>query len=272
MSSYEKDILEFGRFLEVERLTIDNFKYMDARNYLNFLYQKGLKKPTVSRKISALRSFYNFLLDGKTVDNNPFVNLPSPKQEKPLPGFLYENEINTLFDSLDKDSKMYERDLAILELFYATGIRASELLTLKMSNIDFTGQLIKVAGKGGKERVLPFGEPAKEALDAYIDANREAIENAGSLWINHRRGPLTGRGLRYVINMMVKRSASSLHVHPHKIRHSFATHLLNNGADLRAVQELLGHESLSTTQQYTHISKEQLRKTYLTHHPANNKR
>lgn len=253
-------------------MTIADFKYMDARNYLNFLYQRGLKKSTVSRKISALRSFYNFLLDDKIVDNNPFVSLPAPKQEKPLPGFLYENEMTTLFDSLDKDSKMYKRDLAILELFYATGIRASELLTLKPSNIDFNHQLIKVMGKGGKERILPFGEPAKEALNDYIDSNAEAIEKAESLWINHRKGPLTGRGLRYVIDMMVKRSASSRHVHPHKIRHSFATHLLNNGADLRAVQELLGHESLSTTQRYTHISKEQLRKTYLKHHPANNKR
>lgn len=272
VSNYKRDINEFLRFLSQEGLDIETFKYMDARNYLNMLYQKQLKKSTVSRKISALRSFYNYLIDKGIRNSNPFTNLPNPKQDKPLPGFLYENEIRGLFDSLDRDSKMYERDRAILELLYATGMRASELLGLTLSHIDFDHGLLKVRGKGNKERVLPFGIHASEALKAYIEKHDQAIEANGTLWINQRNGPLTDRGLRYVIDMMVKRSASDLHLHPHKIRHSFATHMLNNGADLRAVQELLGHESLSTTQKYTHVSKEQLRKTYLAHHPANQKR
>ncbi|WP_031548588.1 tyrosine recombinase XerC [Salinicoccus luteus] len=272
VSNYKRDIDEFLRFLDQEGLDIETFKYMDARNYLNMLYQKELKKSTVSRKISALRSFYNYLIDKGVRASNPFTSLPNPKKEKPLPGFLYENEIRKLFDSLDQDSKMYERDRAILELLYATGMRASELLGLTLAHIDFDHGLLKVRGKGNKERVLPFGSHASQAMKDYIDKHHQAIEANGTLWINQRNGPLTDRGLRYVIDMMVKRSASDLHLHPHKIRHSFATHMLNNGADLRAVQELLGHESLSTTQKYTHVSKEQLRKTYLEHHPANQKR
>ncbi len=186
-----------------------------------------------------------------------------------MPGFLYENEINALFEGLDQNSSMYDRDSALLELLYATGIRASELLSLKVTNIDFNHSIIKVTGKGGKERVIPFGDKASAALQNYIEAYQDAINSCGALWLNHRKAPLTSRGLRYVLDMMVKKSASDFHIHPHKIRHSFATHMLNNGADLRAVQELLGHESLSTTQRYTHVSKEQLRKTYLQHHPAN---
>jgi len=269
VTNYKRDILEFEKFLEAESLAPEQFRYMDARNYLNRLYEKNLKKTTVSRKISSLRSFYNYLLDRNIVAANPFSSLPNPKQEKPLPGFLYENEISALFEGLDRTSGMYMRDLALLELLYATGIRASELLGLDLSDIDFDHSFIKVQGKGGKERVVPFGSRASRALRDYIEAHRRAIDEGGAFWVNHRGGPLTSRGLRYVLNMMVKRSASDFHIHPHKIRHSFATHLLNNGADLRAVQDLLGHESLSTTQRYTHVSKEQLRKTYLEHHPAN---
>ncbi len=272
VDAYRIDIVEFFKFLDQEGLEYASFKYMDARNYLNMLYKKGLSKSTVSRKISSLRSFYNYLMDRGELSGNPFTNLPNPKKEKHLPGFMYENELEKLFDSLDKDAKMYERDLAILELLYATGMRASELLGLKISDIDFNHGLLKVRGKGNKERVLPFGEHAGEALKNYVDKHKAVIEANGRLWVNYRDGPLTDRGLRYAIDMMVKKSASDFHLHPHKIRHSFATHMLNNGADLRAVQELLGHESLSTTQQYTHVSKEQLRRTYLKHHPANQKR
>ncbi|MCG1008716.1 tyrosine recombinase XerC [Salinicoccus sp. ID82-1] len=272
VDNYRRDISEFLLFLGEEGLSIETFKYMDARNYLNMLYRKQLKKSTVSRKISALRSFYNHLIDKGAISSNPFTSLPNPKKEKPLPGFLYENEVRGLFDSLDRNAKMHERDLAILELFYATGMRASELLGLTLSRIDFDHGLLKVVGKGNKERILPFGTHASDALKCYIDKHQDRIEADGPLWINHRGGPLTDRGLRYVIDMLVKKSASDLHLHPHKIRHTFATHMLNNGADLRAVQELLGHESLSTTQKYTHVSKEQLRKTYLEHHPANQKR
>jgi integrase/recombinase XerC len=272
ISSYRLDILEFIAYLNAESLDIFNFKYIDARGYLTYLYDKAQKKTTVARKISALRSFYNYLIDIEKVQTNPFINLPFPKKDKPLPSFLYENEIQLLFDSLDKQSKMYSRDLAVLELFYATGIRSSELLSLEMSRIDLNYQLLKVKGKGNKERIVPFNDSAKAALEQYIDEFSSEISKSGALWVNHRGGPLTSRGLRYIVDMMVQKSSAAFHLHPHKIRHSFATHMLNNGADLRAVQDLLGHDSLSTTQRYTHVSKEQLRKTYLNAHPGNKKR
>lgn len=270
--SYRLDIIEFIEYTTKESVDVLNFKYVDARGYLTYLYDKNHKKATVSRKISALRSFYNFLIDANVVESNPFVNLPFPKKEKALPSFLYENEIEMLFDTLDKNSKMYTRDLAILELFYATGIRSSELLSLDRSRIDLNYQLLKVLGKGNKERIVPFNNSAKTALENYIDEFSFEINQSGTLWVNYRGEPLTSRGLRYIVDMMVKKSSAAFHLHPHKIRHSFATHMLNNGADLRAVQDLLGHDSLSTTQRYTHVSKEQLRKTYMEAHPGNKKR
>lgn len=245
---------------------------MDARNYLSVLYDKGLKRSTVSRKISTLRSYYHFLIEIDALENHPFLSLPFPKKEKALPTFLYENEINALFESLDQSSRMYLRDKAILELLYATGIRASELITLRTDRIDFNYMIIKVYGKGSKERIVPFNESAKSSLSEYIEHFKTHIDHNDALWLNYRLEPLTVRGLRHVLDMMVKRSSENFDLHPHKLRHSFATHLLNNGADIRAVQELLGHESLQTTQKYTHISKEQLRKTYLNTHPGNQKR
>ncbi|WP_092983701.1 site-specific tyrosine recombinase/integron integrase [Lacicoccus qingdaonensis] len=272
IKSYAKDLDEFHDFLKSEGLNISTFKYMDARNYLAMLYDKGLKRATVSRKISSLRSYYHFLIEHGEVENHPFINLPFPKKEKALPTFLYENEIDALFESLDQSSKMYLRDKAILELLYATGIRASELISLKTDRIDFDYMIIKVYGKGNKDRIVPFNEMTKSSLKEYIGHFKKHIDESGSLWLNYRYEPLTVRGLRHVLDMMVKRSAQNFDLHPHKLRHSFATHLLNNGADIRAVQELLGHESLQTTQKYTHISKEQLRKTYLNTHPGSQKR
>ena len=272
IKSYAKDLDEFHEFLKSEGLNISTFKYMDARNYLAMLYDKGLKRSTVSRKISSLRSYYHFLIEHGEVENHPFLNLPFPKKEKALPTFLYENEIDALFESLDQSSKMYLRDKAILELLYATGIRASELISLKIERIDFDYMIIKVCGKGNKDRIVPFNETTKSSLKEYIGHFKKFIDESGSLWLNYRYEPLTVRGLRHVLDTMVKRSAQNFDIHPHKLRHSFATHLLNNGADIRAVQELLGHESLQTTQKYTHISKEQLRKTYLNTHPGSQKR
>ncbi|WP_097038317.1 site-specific tyrosine recombinase/integron integrase [Salinicoccus kekensis] len=270
--SYGTDIDEFHAFLEREGLSVGTFKYPDARNYLSSLYDKGLKRATVSRKISTLRSYYHFLIEAGVVENHPFLSLPFPKKEKALPTFLYENEINALFESLDQGSRMYLRDKAVLELLYATGIRASELITLRRDRIDFNYMILKVHGKGNKERIVPFNESAKASLLEYIEHFKKHIDHNDALWLNYRLEPLTVRGLRHALDMMVKRSAENFDLHPHKLRHSFATHLLNNGADIRAVQELLGHESLQTTQKYTHISKEQLRKTYLRTHPGNQKR
>ncbi|WP_281170744.1 site-specific tyrosine recombinase/integron integrase [Jeotgalicoccus marinus] len=272
IKSYDHDIHEFITFLWTENLSVKEFKYGDARSYLSSLYDRGLKKATVSRKISSLRSYYNYLLDRDAVEINPFSNLPFPKKESQLPDFMYDNEINALFDSMDTGHKMYLRDRAIIELLYATGIRASELINIKLSDIDFTAQALKVLGKGRKWRVVPFNNSTRESLKDYLDEFSTPIKGIDTIWINQRQGQLTVRGLRHIIDMVVKRSALHLDVHPHTFRHTFATHLLNNGADLRAVQDLLGHESLSTTQRYTHVTTEQIKATYLNAHPGNKKR
>ncbi len=269
INSYMRDLETFNQFLESERLTFKSFEYRDARNFLHQLYQRNLKKSTIARNISTLRTFYQFLISRDYVTTNPFDNLPLPKQEKYLPTFFYENEIEQLFASINQDSKMYVRDLAILELLYGTGMRAGELLAMKKTSIDFDTQVIRVLGKGQKERVIPFNDRAKVALADYLELYDKKIPPDHSIWLNYRGDALTDRGLRYVLNTLVNKSALNFHMHPHKLRHTFATHMLNNGADLRAVQELLGHESLSTTQKYTHVSRENLRKTYLEFHPGN---
>lgn len=269
VNSYMKDLETFEQFLQTESLTFESFEYRDARNFLHQLYQRGLKKATIARKISTLRTFYHFLISRDYVITNPFDNLPLPKQEKYLPTFFYENEIEQLFASIDPDSKMYVRDLAMLELLYGTGMRASELLAMKKSSIDLNTQVIRVMGKGQKERIIPFNDRAQAALAEYLEIYDEKIPKGSSIWLNYRGHALTDRGLRYILNQLVNKSALNFHMHPHKLRHTFATHMLNNGADLRAVQELLGHESLSTTQKYTHVSRESLRKTYMEFHPGN---
>lgn len=269
INSYMRDLETFNQFLESESLTFKSFEYRDARNFLHQLYQRNLKKSTIARNISTLRTFYQFLISRDHVTTNPFDNLPLPKQEKYLPTFFYENEIEQLFASINQDSKMYVRDLAILELLYGTGMRASELLAMRKQSIDFDTQVIRVLGKGQKERVIPFNDRAKVALADYLELYDKKIPPDSSIWLNYRGDALTDRGLRYVLNQLVNKSALNFHMHPHKLRHTFATHMLNNGADLRAVQELLGHESLSTTQKYTHVSRENLRRTYLEFHPGN---
>lgn len=269
VNSYMRDLESFQSFLERETLTFETFQYRDARNFLHTLYKNGLKKSTIARKISAIRAFYVFLIQRDYVTHNPFDHLPLPKQDKYLPTFFYENEIEQLFSSIDENNKMYTRDLAILELLYGTGMRASELLGISKHSIDFTGQVIRVLGKGNKERIIPFNDRAHFALEEYLETFHSKIPAHGSIWLNYKGDVLTDRGLRYILNQLVKKSALNFHLHPHKLRHTFATHLLNNGADLRAVQELLGHESLSTTQKYTHVSRENLRKTYLEFHPGN---
>lgn len=272
IESYHLDLREFESFLTAEHLTVTTFESRDARNYLTFIYDKNYKKTTISRKISAIRSFYNYLNERYIVENNPMSQVSFPKRDSMLPDFLYENQIDALFQSLDKNKKMYTRDRALLELLYGTGIRSAELLNIEVSDIDFDHRLLKVLGKGSKERIVPFNESVKEALLEYIETFSKDMEETGAFWLNYNLTKLTDRGLRYIINKVMKESAVKASLHPHTLRHTFATHMLNNGADIRAVQELLGHESLSTTQRYTHVSKEQLRQAYLSAHPQNNKR
>ncbi|MBI5972324.1 tyrosine recombinase XerC [Staphylococcus caledonicus] len=268
LKSYHDDLIQFNHFLDQELLNLKIFEYKDARNYLSFLYSQNLKRTTVSRKISTLRTFYEFWMTQDESVVNPFVQLVHPKKEQYLPQFFYEEEMEELFNTVAKDSKKGLRDRVILELLYATGIRVSELVNIKLSDIDMSLPGVKVLGKGNKERFVPFGEFCRQSIEQYLNEFKPVQHARHSFLIVNMKGEaITERGVRHVLNDIVKRTAGVTEIHPHKLRHTFATHLLNQGADLRTVQSLLGHVNLSTTGKYTHVSNQQLRKVYLNAHP-----
>ncbi|MEX2947779.1 tyrosine recombinase XerC [Staphylococcus warneri] len=268
LKSYRDDIVQFNDFLYQESLDLNDFEYKDARNYLSFLYSKNLKRTTVSRKISTLRTFYEYWMTQDESVVNPFVQLVHPKKEQYLPQFFYEEEMEALFKTVDTDSKKGMRDKVILELLYATGIRVSELVHIKTQDLDMKLPGVKVLGKGNKERFIPFGEFCKQSIEQYLKEFKPLKHvDHDYLIVNMQGQPITERGVRYVLNDVVKRTSGVTNIHPHKLRHTFATHLLNQGADLRTVQSLLGHVNLSTTGKYTHVSNQQLRKVYLNAHP-----
>lgn len=273
VKSYIKDLEEFMLFMETEGLqNMEDIDQHSTRLFLTELYEKKLSRRTVSRKISSLRGFFRFLEREEITSANPFVSIMQPKKSQPVPGFLYEEELDALFKVNDLTDPLGQRDQAILEILYGAGIRVSEASGLTLSRIDFTVGSMLVNGKGGKERYVPFGHYAHIALERYISEGRaklsgKAGDTTDRLLLNARGTALTERGIRMILKKMVDKTALSIHVHPHKLRHTFATHLLNEGADLRAVQELLGHSSLSSTQIYTHVTKDQLRKVYMNSHP-----
>lgn len=268
LKSYYDDMHQFNDFLQQEHLDLKSFEYKDARNFLSFLYSKSLKRTTVSRKISTLRSFYEYWMIQDENVVNPFVQLVHPKKEQYLPHFFYEEEMEALFKTVTTDPKKGLRDRVILELLYATGIRVSELVHIKEQDLDMKSPGVKVLGKGNKERFIPFGEFCKQSIEAYLSQFKPKLQsNHNFLLVNMKGAPITERGVRFVLNDVVKRTSGVTDIHPHKIRHTFATHMLNEGADLRTVQSLLGHVNLSTTGRYTHVSNEQLRKVYLNAHP-----
>lgn len=270
---YQQDIADLFLFMSEQAIDgLDQVEYHDARLYLTNLFNQKLARTSVARKISSLRSFYNFLLREKFVHNNPFAQVSIPKAKKRLPDFFYEEEMASLFVACEEETSLGQRDKVILEVLYATGIRVSECCNIRLPDIDMFLSTLLVHGKGKKDRYVPFGSFAHDALEKYINNGRHELmthhnKEHDYLLVNARGGPLTTRGLRTVLNRIIEKSSLNGNIHPHMIRHSFATHLLNQGADLRTVQELLGHSSLSSTQVYTHVSNEYLRKTYMEHHP-----
>lgn len=272
--NYIHDINEFLSFMEKEGLNnLENVQYSDIRIFLTDL-NNNFSKNSISRKISSLRTFYNFLLREKMVSHNPFAAVALPKKEKTIPRFLYEQEMDVLFSISNLQDPLGQRNQAILEMLYGTGIRVSELCQIQLQDLDFSIGTVLVNGKGKKQRYVPFGSFVSQSVASYIQDGRQKLmeklqgENSHPyLFVNHRGKPLTPRGVRYILNQLFEDSAVKLHLHPHMLRHSFATHLLNRGADLRSVQELLGHSHLSSTQIYTHVSKEQLRNVYFEYHP-----
>lgn len=270
---YHGDLLDFILFMSEQSISsLDAVEYSDVRLYLTKLFHLKLSRKSVARKISSLRSFYKFLLREKQLTQNPFAQVSIPKAEKRLPDFFYEEELAILFQACDDKEPIGQRNRAILELLYATGIRVSECCNIRLQDIDMDLSTLLVHGKGKKDRYVPFGSFAHEALEKYISCGRNEILTHNNkqhdyLLVNFRGGPLTTRGLRTVLNSIVEKSTLNGKIHPHKLRHSFATHLLNNGADMRTVQELLGHSNLSSTQIYTHVTNDYLKKTYMAHHP-----
>lgn len=273
---YQDDLQSFFQFLKVEGITdLADVDPQVVRVYLTKLFNQSLARKSVSRKISSLRSFYKFLEREDDVYTNPFVHIHLPKQERAVPGFLYMEELEKLFEVNDLSDPLGQRDQALLEILYGTGIRVSECQGLLLKDIDFSIGTILVRGKGSKERYVPFGRFAEIALETYLTEGRvylleKARDNTDAVFLNARGAPLTTRGIRLILNKMVDKAALTINLHPHKLRHTFATHLLNEGADLRTVQELLGHENLSSTQIYTHVTKNHLRDIYMKTHPRAN--
>jgi integrase/recombinase XerC len=271
VSEYEKDVNSFLVFLEVEGISdLDDVTYPTARLYVTELYDKGLSRASISRNISSVRSFYKFANARYNISDNAFRSLHHPKKEERLPAFFYEQEMQVLFSACEGNDKKSLRDKALLEMLYATGIRVSELTNIKLRDIDDHLGIVMVMGKGRKERYVPFGSFAQTALDAYLENSRPVLlkqKEHDTLFVNLRGDPLTDGGVRHILSAMMERASLHSKIYPHMIRHSFATHLLASGADMRTVQELLGHSHLSSTQVYTHITKEHLRKTYMNTHP-----
>ena len=242
----------------------------DIRGYLAQLKNQGLSKATMACRLSAIRSFYRYLLREEIIKENPVANIASPKLDRRIPKFLTTEEINTLFTMPEPATPQGQRDRALLELFYASGMRVSELANLNLENIDLEGREIRVLGKGAKERIVLMGKPAAAALTNYINSGRQKLLNgkkSNALFINRSGKRLIPRRIQKIMDSYGTRAGLAHKVYPHLLRHTFATHLLDRDADLRVVQELLGHASLSTTQIYTHVSKAQAKKVYLAAHP-----
>lgn len=243
-----------------------------VRGYLAFLNERQYSKTTIARKLATLRSFYKFLVKRGHTSSNPVTAVRTPKQEKKLPRFLEYEEVKQLLETPPTDNWLGARDKAILETLYSTGIRVSELVALNMDDIDFLGEVVHIRGKGKKERIAPIGSSALQAIQHYMEfRNRRAQSNSNFdlkvLFVNKHGRSLSTRSVRRKMDKYLKMAGLDPAISPHTLRHSFATHMLNNGADLRSVQELLGHQSLSTTQIYTHLTTNKLKEVYESAHP-----
>ena len=274
VTNYSKDLASFAAFWQQrtgKALLWEQVSSLDVRAYLAFLNEKGYARRTVASRISALRSFYKFLVRENILEVSPLAKVRSPKLEKKLPTFLEEVEVNELL-TLPDTKPLGRRDQAILELLYATGCRVSELVGLTLERLDLGNRFVIVQGKGNKERLVPLGHSCCQALAAYYPYRMELmqryhVEQHDYVFVNNRGGVLTDRSVRRILDKYISQLALRKQVSPHTIRHTFATHLLAHGADLRAVQELLGHANLSTTQIYTHVTTERIAAVYRKNHP-----
>ncbi len=270
LRAYRHDLDAYLVFLQEKYpgLSLERNHRLVVRDYLGQLHSQNLKRATLLRSVAVLRSFYKFLAREEIVPRTPFVNLPMPKREKRLPRYITEVDMQALLDlPLQSQEPMALRDSALMELLYSSGLRISELCGLNIEDIDMWGGLVRVFGKGSRERLVPLGLPAQKRIHAYLAAHPGGERKSGLLFANHRGQRLGDRGARLIVEKWVRRAALRQHISPHAFRHSFATHLLDRGCDLKAVQEMLGHRQLTTTQTYTHVTPEHLRKVYEQSHP-----
>ena len=278
LRNYVSDLAQFGEFLARQKLCLDDGDAVDARKvdihvvraYLASL-TKRLKKSSVGRKLAAIKGFFRYLVAVHRLEKDPLLLIQTPKQEKPLPGFLSVDDVFQLLTGIKVKNSLDMRDRAMLEFFYSTGVRASELVGLNWAAIDFQLEIVRVVGKGSKERIVPFGRVAKEALEEYASEQRKrwnyACKGEAPVFLNNRGGRITTRSTARIVAKHLRRAGIAVKMGPHGLRHTFATHLLNSGADLRVIQEMLGHVSLSTTQRYTHLNLDQLTAVYDKAHP-----
>jgi integrase/recombinase XerC len=271
ITAYRKDLRAFSGYLGEARL--NDIDHVRIRGFLSYLYDRGLSKTSVARALAAVRSLYRWLAREGVVDQNPATLVATPRLPKKLPRVPTISEMNAVLDGgmPDTAAAFPERDLLMLELLYGCGIRNSELVGINMDDIRRADEAVLVRGKGKKERIVPFGESAKTALEAYLPERHKMISAAGrsipALLVNHRGGRLTTRSVGRIVKRIAVAKGLSPDVHPHTLRHAFGTHMLEQGADLRAIQELLGHERLSTTQRYTQLSIKHVMQVYERTHP-----
>ena len=266
IKSYTEDLRIFEEFLGAKDIRAVN--HLDLRRFVAYLRTKGDAKRTISRRLSCLRSFFKFLLREGCIKKNPSLAISGVKLDKPLPKFLSYTDVSQLLDSSKQTDYLSLRNYAIMETFYSTGIRVSELVNLNFQDVDFISGVIKVYGKGKKERILPIGKQALKVIKVYLDKRKTLGDGAKSaLFLNRFGQRITERSVDRVVKKIALKTGIRTDISPHTLRHSFATHLLDRGADLRSVQELLGHASLSTTQIYTHLTLEGLKRIYGKSHP-----
>ena len=270
IDSYTRDINKFLDFMNNENYTLNSVDSTLIRNFLAHETLNGISKRSNARRVIALRQFYEYLVKNNYVEFNPFIIISTPKVDKKLPEFMYLEEINNLFElnSQRKDFLMH-RDQAIIELLFSSGLRVSELVNLTLQDLNLKERMMRIVGKGNKERIVPFSLKTQKTLSVYLENTRkQLISDSGNMigtnyvFLNSRGEKLTTRGVEYILQEIENKTGVTLSLHPHKFRHSFATHLLNQGLDLRTIQELMGHSSLSSTQVYTHVSNQKMHDEY----------
>lgn len=278
LNSYKDDLMTLVDFLTREGFgDLTTVSPRTARFYVATLHE-NYTPTSIARKISSVRSFYNYMTREELMNENPFVDVELPKKEKKLPKFIYPEEIENLFKSIDVSKSLGKRDKLILEFLYGTGVRVAELCNIKIRDIDFYQKLVLIHGKGSKDRLVPLHDNLLEQIKDYIITVRKEFlskqeePDSRALFLNFKGTPLSTRGVRLVVNRILDNSEETIKISPHTLRHTFATHLLNNGADLRSVQELLGHSHLSSTQIYTKVSKEKLKESYMNAHPRSKRK